>query len=128
MMRSITTFSLLLRTRQIARLTAAISGYAQLRGLGWLVTVAQHLSDYATAEALRSRIEARDDLPLSEGYSAAPHALLTAPELERELRWAFSNPWRGGLRDRFGIERRWLAPPLPDFDRVAATALYAAEA
>lgn len=121
---SSTTFTLVVRSKQIAQLTDVLSRCEALRGIGWSISVFSHLADDEAASALRKRVSGSGDVLIPEGYVDAPHGLLTTAELELNIEWAYTNPWKTGISDRLGSDERVLAPLAPDLDREAALELY----
>jgi len=123
-MKVLTTFALIVRTKQISPIAEELSRCERLRGIGWSLSAFSHLAVEQTVSTLRSRVSEAGDCAIPEGYVDAPHALLTSAELKLNIEWAYSNPWKTGVRDTLAGEARPLAPFSPDLDRAAALDLY----
>lgn len=88
--------------------------------------LAIHDLDEEGLAALTGRLDRDSIAPM--GYSGAPHPLLTLDEIRRDLRWAVSNPWSGGMGDRLGRQIHVLMPYGADPRRAAVRDLYRATA
>jgi hypothetical protein len=73
---------------------------------------------------IRARVKAQADAVLPAGFRGAPHPLLQAEELERELAWCRRNPWLPGAKSLLGQEPVHLLPLVPDLLREQAGGLY----
>jgi hypothetical protein len=69
------------------------------------------------AVEIKTRVRGRSDAALLMGFSGAPHPLLAAEELEKELAWCRRNPWGSGARALLGQEPRHLLPLAADLVR-----------
>ncbi len=76
------------------------------------------------AVEIKTRVRSRSDSVLLMGYGGAPHPLLSADELEKELAWCRRNPWGSGARALLGQEPRHLLPPAADLAREALDGVY----
>jgi hypothetical protein len=80
------------------------------------------------AAELRTRIKARiktgADTVLPAGFRGAPHPLLLAEELDRELAWCRRNPWLPGAKSLLGQEPAHILPMVPDLLREQASGVY----
>lgn len=68
----------------------------------------------ALTARIKARVKAGTDTLLLMGYSGAPHPLLRAEELEKELAWCRRNPWGAASRGLLGQEARHLLPTAAD--------------
>jgi hypothetical protein len=75
---------------------------------------------------IKTRILTLGDQVIPAGYAGAPHALLTAAEIARELEWSRKNPWGSGVIDVFKKKTDIILPPAADFSRKTARELYTA--
>ena len=77
------------------------------------------------ATEINSRVRARSDAILLMGYSGAPHPLLAAEELNKELSWCRRNPWGPAARALLGQEPQHLLPVAADLLREELEGVYA---
>lgn len=76
---------------------------------------------------LLERLKARQaDMIVPLGYTGAYHPLLTLKDLENELKWAWTNPWKEGIEDQLGWKPEAMTTPAADLLRVSAREIYAA--
>ncbi len=78
----------------------------------------------ASREALVERLRDGRDILAPCGYSGAPHGLLTAQELERDVAWADQNPWDSGATQTVGAPSEVLMPAEADVRRIAGLEVY----
>jgi hypothetical protein len=76
------------------------------------------------AVEIKTRVRSRSDSVLLMGYGGAPHPLLAAEELEKELGWCRRNPWGSGAKALLGQEPRHLLPLAADLAREALDGVY----
>jgi hypothetical protein len=76
------------------------------------------------AVEIKTRVRGRSDSVLLMGYSGAPHPLLSADELEKELAWCRRSPWGTGARALLGQEPRHLLPLAADLTRETLDGVY----
>jgi len=97
--------------------------------LHWNLPIAPYLenknshTDRIVTE-IKTRITACKDCIVPMGYSGAAHPLLGAPELEKELTWCFSNPWKHGIIEQFKQSPYIIIPYIPDIMRKASLRAY----
>ena len=113
-----------------------------LTGVVWNIAAATLEEDPAGAASSRTEVagggnlsaEARDvlirrlrdgaDILAPSGYSGAPHGLLTAEELDRDIAWAERNPWDSGAKQITGAPVRVLMPQEADVRRSDGLEVY----
>ena len=72
------------------------------------------------------RIDSRGDVVAPMGFVGACNPLLTREELEKEISWAFQNPWGTGICDALDVKPTTFMPRLPDSHRPFALDIYRA--
>jgi len=92
-------FSVIIQTDHLERAVQQVEASGALEGLGWSISVVGNFDDPYRAQSLISRIRKRHDEILLSGYAGVPHQILLEGELDAEVGWAFTNPWRNGLLD-----------------------------
>jgi len=78
----------------------------------------------ALAAKIKARVKSGADTLLLMGYGGAPHPLLRAEELDKEIAWCRRNPWGAGARGLFGQEARHLLPAAADLLRERQEEVY----
>ncbi len=73
---------------------------------------------------IKARVKTQADTVLLAGFRGAPHLLLQAEELDREIAWCRRNPWLPGAKSLLGQEPAHLLPLSPDLLREQACGLY----
>jgi len=95
-------FSVIIRTDHLDRAVRQVEAFDALEHLGWSISVVGNLDDPYRAQSLIGHIRSRDDEIFVSGYAGVPHQILLERELDAEVGWAFTNPWRTGLLDLSG--------------------------
>ncbi len=73
---------------------------------------------------IKARLTRIGDTVIPAGYGGAPHPLLGAAEVSRELEWSVRNPWKSGVFDVFRKQPDVLIPPAVDFEREKVAEAY----
>ncbi len=113
----------------------ALQGAAAIRAafasqpLAWVISchpLLEKITEETSSliEAVTARLKTPGDTLLSAGYSGAPLPLLTLGEMTKELVWSVKNPWGSGIADVFPQKPTCIVPPVADFNRDKAQALY----
>ena len=114
---------------------AALAALAEAEGLDsplplhWNLPLAPLAASGSRAAAelgarIKERVKAQADTVLPAGFRGAPHPLLQAEELDRELAWCRRNPWFPGAKSLLGQDPAHLLPLVPDLLREQAAGVY----
>ena len=114
---------------------AALAALAEAEGLDsplplhWNLPLAPLAASGSRAAAelctrIKARVKTQADAVLPAGFRGAPHLLLQAEELDRELAWCRRNPWFPGAKSLLGQEPAHLLPLVPDLLREQASGVY----
>ena len=76
------------------------------------------------AVEIKTRVRSRSDSVLLMGFAGAPHPLLAAEELDKELAWCRRNPWGIAVKSLLGQEPRHLLPLAADLARETLDGVY----
>ena len=76
------------------------------------------------AVEIKTRVRSRSDSVLLMGFAGAPHPLLAAEELDKELAWCRRNPWGIAAKSLLGQEPRHLLPLAADLAREMLDGVY----
>ncbi|MBN1798534.1 MAG: hypothetical protein JW822_08145 [Spirochaetales bacterium] len=113
---------ILLEKLTLAKLEKSIPLHWNLPITPYLENKNQHMDRIITE--IKTRITACKDCIVPMGYSGAPHPLLETSELEKELAWCFSNPWKQGIKDQFKQSPQIVMPHIPDIMRKSSLKAY----
>jgi hypothetical protein len=95
--------------------------------LFWTFPVAPVLERRSSANlvsAIQRRVREGEDRIVPAGFTGAPHPLLLADELERELRWCYRNPWFPAVGNLFGAHPEVIIPVYPELYAEGSTGVY----
>lgn len=94
--------------------------------LAWNLPLAPFGSEGRTelAVEIKTRVRSRSDSVLLMGFAGAPHPLLAAEELDKELAWCRRNPWGIAAKSLLGQEPRHLLPLVADLTRETLDGVY----
>ena len=59
---------------------------------------------------IRTRMKTLKDIPVAAGYTGTCLPLLSYDEMEKEISWTITNPWKSGLKDQFEVVPEILIP------------------